>query len=231
MEQPKPLLDVVEVTKSYGDASALTPVLKSVSLQVRTGESLAIVGPSGSGKSTLLHLMGGLDRPTSGRVLLDGRDLQSLAEDQLAKVRNGEIGFVFQSHHLLPQCTVLENVLIPTLVAAERDGADERAHRLLTRVGLGHRLDHRPGQLSGGECQRVAVVRALINQPKLLLADEPTGSLDRAGADRLGALLAELNREEGVTLVVVTHSSLLAQGLQRTLELRDGVLVPRASAG
>jgi ABC-type lipoprotein export system ATPase subunit len=171
----------------------------------------------------LLNIIGALDVPTRGRVVLDGRELSALDESALAAIRNRQIGFVFQLHHLLPQCTVLENVLIPTLTGPA-DGAHERAVRLLGRVGLQDRLTHRPGQLSGGECQRVAVVRALINQPKLLLADEPTGSLDHASAVNLGRLLRELNKEEGVALIVVTHSLELAKSLPRVRELRDGVL-------
>jgi len=162
-------------------------------------------------------------------VVFGGRDLATLDDDALAAIRNREIGFVFQLHHLLPQCTVLENVLVPTLAGgtlASRQEAEERARRLLGRVGLGERLDYRPGQLSGGERQRTAVVRALINQPKLLLADEPTGSLDRASSDTLADLLVELNGEEGVALIVVTHSLELARRMSRVLELRDGALVP-----
>jgi predicted ABC-type transport system involved in lysophospholipase L1 biosynthesis ATPase subunit len=196
------------------------------------GESLAIVGPSGSGKSTLLHIIGTLDKPTSGSVTLSGQDLAVLDDHQVATVRNRQIGFVFQSHYLLPQCTVLENVLVPTLAtneAAARDGASERAQRLLKRVGLGERISHRPGELSGGERQRVAVVRALINQPQLLLADEPTGSLDQTSARDLGQLLLELNREEGVTLIIVTHARELAQRMARVLELKQGRLVHVAS--
>ena len=231
MPSPAPLLKLASVTKRYdapGKSEALT-VLKEVSLEVTRGESLAIVGPSGSGKSTLLQIIGTLDRPTSGSVALDGQDLGTLDEQQLAAVRNRQIGFVFQAHYLLPQCTVLENVLVPTLACAEirlRDGAGERAERLLQRVGLGERKSHRPGELSGGERQRVAVVRALINQPQLLLADEPTGSLDHTSAQQLGQLLLELNREEGVTLIVVTHALDLARHMGRVLELTDGRLGP-----
>src|SRR6266550_3681549 len=176
--------------------------------------------------SPLLRLA---DRSSSGQVLLDGRELNQLDDIQLAAVRNRDIGFIFQSHHLLPQCTVLENVLVPTLAnkdAALRNGAVERATRLLETVGLGARLTHRPGQLSGGERQRVAVVRALINQPKLLLADEPTGALDRASAQTLGDLLVQINREEGVTLILVTHALDLAMRMGRVMELRDGRLAP-----
>lgn len=235
MPPPAPLLNLSGVTKRYdspGKAAGLT-VLNGVSIEVTQGESLAIVGPSGSGKSTLLHIMGTLDRPTSGTVVLNGQDLAALDEQRLAAVRNRQIGFVFQSHYLLPQCTVLENVLVPTLAdpkAAARDGAEARAERLLRRVGLAERMSHPPGELSGGERQRVAVVRALTNQPQLLLADEPTGSLDQASARELGQLLLELNGEEGVTLVVVTHALELAQRLARVMELKEGHLVPGKSA-
>jgi ABC-type lipoprotein export system ATPase subunit len=233
---PAPLLKLVNVTKRYdspANAGALT-VLDQVTLEVARGESLAIVGPSGSGKSTLLQIIGTLDRPTSGSVTLDGHDLNGLDDLQIAAVRNRQLGFVFQSHYLLPQCTVWENVLVPTLACSDTalyDGAGERAARLLKRVGLGERKSHRPGELSGGERQRVAVVRALINQPQLLLADEPTGSLDHASAQALGQLLLELNREEGVTLIVVTHARDLAQRMGRVLELKDARLAPAEARG
>ena len=225
-----PVLKLNDVSKRYespGGAEAVS-VLRDVTLEIGPGESVAIIGPSGSGKSTLLNIIGTLDRPSAGQVLLDSRDLSRLDDLQLASVRNREIGFVFQAHHLLPQCTVLENVLVPTLAhkdAGLRNSAVERAKRLLEKVGLAARETHRPGQLSGGERQRVAVVRALINQPKLLLADEPTGALDRASAQNLADLLVQLNREEGVTLIVVTHALDLAKRMGRVLELRDGRLV------
>jgi len=193
------------------------------------GESLAVLGPSGCGKSTLLNLLGTLDQPTSGEVWLEGVDLQTLDARGIARIRNRRLGFVFQLNHLLPQCTVMENVLIPTLADPHaRPGAEctQRAERLLERVGLADRRHHRPGQLSGGERQRTALVRALINEPPLLLADEPTGSLDRAAAESLGELLAELNREEGVTLVVATHSLELAQRMARICQIRNGALEP-----
>ena len=250
-----PLLALTDVTKCYvaTDATDALTVLRDVNLQLTPGEAIAIVGPSGSGKSTLLNIIGTLDRPDCGSVRLDDRELTTLSERELAAVRAREIGFVFQLHHLLPQCTVLENILIPTLALSEGetgrrgDGArgrvlpfrpvahsparpvaersEERARRLLERVGLSGRLSHRPGQLSGGERQRAAVVRALINEPKLLLADEPTGSLDRAAAENLAQLLVELNREEGVSLIVVTHALPLAAQMSRRLALRDGTLV------
>ena len=213
-----PILQLLGVSKDYDGVQ----VLRKVNLEVRPGESIAIVGPSGSGKSTLLNIIGTLDRPSAGQVLLDGQDLSQLDNAKLAEVRNRQIGFVFQSHHLLPHCDVLENVLVPTLVNKVDQTA--RGKKLLERVGLGHRLTHRPGQLSGGERQRVAVVRALINGPKLLLADEPTGSLDRASADELGQLLVELNREQGLTLIVVTHAMDLAARMGQRYEIRQGEL-------
>jgi len=229
MPDPSPILVLENVSKRYiaPDGGDAPYVLHDVSLVLASGQSLAVVGPSGSGKSTLLNIMGTLDRPTSGRVLLDGRDVSGLGDEALAAVRNRRIGFVFQLHHLLPQCTAMENVLVPTLAggkATDTGGAEKRARALLDRVGLGARLDYRPGQLSGGERQRVAVARALINRPALLLADEPTGSLDRAASEDLARLLADLNREEGVTLVVVTHSPALAARMARTMELGDGSL-------
>lgn len=225
-----PLLKVSNLTKRYDspDSHGSLTVLDNVSLEVGRGESLAIVGPSGSGKSTLLQIIGTLDHATTGEISLDGKNLKELNEIELAAVRNQQIGFVFQSHYLLPQCTVLENVLVPTLAGAKRsarEGAGTRAEQLLKRVGLGQRMDHRPGELSGGERQRAAVVRALINQPQLLLADEPTGSLDHASALQLGQLLVELNQEEGVTLIIVTHASELAQKMGRVLALKDGRLM------
>ncbi len=229
MEDGKPVLELVNVDKEYRSPSGAeaVQVLKDVSLTVAEGESIAVTGPSGSGKSTLLNLMGALDHPSSGVVRLGGRDLAGLPDEDLADIRNREVGFVFQRHHLLPQCTVLENVLVPTLPHAPRrrnPEAVERARTLLDRVGLMHRLSHRPGQLSGGECQRAAVVRALINRPRLVLADEPTGSLDRATAEILVQLLEELHIECDTTLVMVTHSEELAARVGRSLSLADGRL-------
>jgi len=251
-----PLLQLNDVTKRYaasGGADGVS-VLAGITLEIARGESLAIVGPSGSGKSTLLQIIGTLDRVTSGEVWLDGKKLAALDDRQLAEVRNRQIGFVFQSHYLLPQCTVIENVLVPTLACSSRreeapfkaairdaqsainqslltsaatETATARAERLLKRVGLSERLHHRPGQLSGGERQRVAVVRALINQPQLLLADEPTGALDHASATALGQVLVELNQEEGVTLIVVTHAMDLARRMGRVMELQDGRLAEK----
>jgi ABC-type lipoprotein export system ATPase subunit len=225
-------LKLQDVSKSYQSVLNAPPVrvLDAVRLEVQAGESLAIVGPSGSGKSTLLNMIGALDRPTSGQVFFQGDDLGKWDERELAAFRHSRLGFIFQAHHLLPQCTVLENVLVPTLAApqsaADRQDALARAGRLLERVGLGARKDHRPGQLSGGERQRAAVVRALINQPQLLLADEPTGALDRAAAVGLSRLLLELNAEEKVTLILVTHAPELAGRMQRRCQILDGRLEP-----
>ena len=229
MDSGAALLKVVNVAKWYEASSAggrLT-ILDGINLDVPRGASIAIVGPSGSGKSTLLNIIGTLDRPSAGQVLLEGTDITSLDDAELAAVRNRSIGFIFQAHHLLPHCTVLENVLVPTLAASGRaeKARVDLGRRLLDRVGLGQRLHHRPGQLSGGEKQRVAVVRALINEPRLLLADEPTGSLDRASATELGQLLVDMNHEQRVTLIIVTHAPELARRMHRVLELRERQLV------
>ncbi len=223
------MLVLRNVSKSYDTPSGegRTTVLKDISLSVAEREAVAIVGPSGSGKSTLLNICGALDRPSSGTVSFAGTDLAGLKDQELARIRNEDIGFVFQLHHLLPQCTVLENVLVPTVPFHARHDDGEiraRAEALLAKVGLERHLDYFPAQLSGGELQRVAVVRALINKPKLVLADEPTGSLDHVSAENLGRLLVRLNKDEGLTLVVVTHSAALAALLDRTLRLKDGLL-------
>lgn len=223
------MLELINVTKSYqtpGNKDGVC-VLKNITLKVTKGQSIVIVGPSGSGKSTLLNIIGALDRPSEGRVLFDGKDLAELNEVELARIRNRQIGFVFQLHHLLPQCTVLENVLVPTLAGKTHLSKQEiqgRATNLLQRVGLKDHLLHSPGQLSGGQRQRVAVVRALINSPKLLLADEPTGSLDKDAAENIAELLVELNRSEEVTLITVTHSLKLAEMIGNVMELSDGLL-------
>lgn len=227
MNGDTPILDLKEVSKEYPSVPEPVRVLRDIGFRLDTGECVAIVGPSGCGKSTLLNLMGTLDAPSSGRVLFRGRDIAGLSPVELARLRNREIGFVFQLHHLLPQCTVIENVLVPTLVAPDAQDAYERAEKLLARVGLGDRLHHRPGQLSGGERQRAAVVRALINRPSLLLADEPTGSLNEEGAEHLADLILDLSREEGMAMAVVTHSLAIAGRIGRILELRDGRLAPR----
>jgi len=219
----KPLLLLADVHKSFELASNRVDVLRGVSFELGAGESLAITGPSGSGKSTLLHLIGTLDRPTAGTVEIEGRVPFELPEPELARFRNATVGFVFQDPHLLPQYSVLENVLIPTL--AHRDGNGrhvERARGLLDRVGLTRRLEHRPAELSGGERQRVAVARALIRGPRLLLCDEPTGSLDHEAAAAVSELLLSLHRDEGNVLIVVTHSLELAARFERRFELREG---------
>ncbi|MCD6288145.1 MAG: ABC transporter ATP-binding protein [Candidatus Hydrogenedentes bacterium] len=223
------LVELDNVSRQYESYPEPTRVLNGVNMRVATGDTVAVVGPSGCGKSTLLNILGTLDRPTDGSVRFDGRDLADLTETETALFRNRHIGFVFQLHHLLPQCTVLENVLVPTLVNRDSHGARDRAVDLLKRVGLGDRMDRKPGLLSGGERQRTAVVRALINQPRLLLADEPTGSLSRQGANELTHLILELNREENMTLIVVTHSVEVAEMMDSVFELRDGHLVKGSS--
>ncbi len=227
---PPMLAELSNVTKSYRNGADAVPVLNGVSLTIGEGETVAIVGPSGCGKSTLLNLLGALDRPDSGELRVAGQELTKLGPEELAAFRNTTVGFVFQLHHLLPQCTVLENVLVPSIVrkGADRAALRDRAKSLLDAVGLSHRLDHRPGQLSGGERQRAAVARALINAPKLLLADEPTGALDRASAERLAELLAGVREREKITIVLVTHAPDLARRMGRVLELRDGKLVDAA---
>jgi len=220
-----PLVQAIELEKRYVDGPAVVSVLEGLDLDIEPGERIAIVGESGVGKSTLLHLLGALDRPTAGRILFDGDDVFARREPDLAGFRNREVGFVFQFHHLLPDFTALENVMLPALIAGEafRD-ASSRATALLERVGLQARLAHRPGQLSGGEQQRVAVARALVRRPRLLLADEPTGNLDPATGEGVQQLLMELNREHGSALVVATHNARLAAAMGRTLRLAAGRL-------
>jgi lipoprotein-releasing system ATP-binding protein len=218
-------LEVRSIAKQFPTRGEPLVVLRDASLQLTVGENVAIVGPSGSGKSTLLHIIGTLDQPTSGNVSLDGTNPFELAESDLARFRNQNIGFIFQEHHLLPQLSVLENVLIPTI--AEGKSSDEqmaRAEQLLERVGLSNRREHRPAELSGGERQRVAVARSLICNPLLLLADEPTGSLDRTNALSVTQLLLDLQQQEKTMLIVVTHSGEIARLLQKQCELDDGVL-------
>jgi lipoprotein-releasing system ATP-binding protein len=218
-------LDVIDVTKEYLTRAEPLVVLRGVSLQLSAGENVAIVGPSGSGKSTLLHILGTLERPTSGAVRMDGQDPFSFDERALADFRNHHVGFVFQEHYLLPQLSVLENVLVPVLAEGSvKQPMIDRAHDLLERVGLAQRLEHRPAELSGGERQRVAVARALLRKPRVVLADEPTGSLDRTSAGAVGELLLRLQHEEQNMLVVVTHSHELANRMQRQYELDAGQL-------
>lgn len=225
-----PLLKVEDIRREYPTPGDPLVVLGGVGLEVDRGQSVAIMGPSGSGKSTLLHIIGTLDRPTSGSVALEGVDPFSLSPADLAAFRNAKIGFVFQDHHLLPQCTVLENVLIPTLVSAKGgDDPEQRARDLIDRVGLSDRIDHRPAELSGGERQRVAVARALINSPLLLLCDEPTGNLDRKATESIGDLFKQLQAEAENILIVVTHSADFARLFDRGYQLTDGALEPLRS--
>jgi ABC-type lipoprotein export system ATPase subunit len=220
-------LNLDHIQKSYAGPSGRVDVLKDVHLNVFQGQTVAIAGPSGCGKSTLLNIVGLLDKPTAGRVILEGRDLTSLPESEAAAVRNQKMGFVFQMHHLLPQCSVLENVLMPTLAAKNKTAHNElrqRAENLLERVGLKDRMRYRPGQLSAGQRQRAAIVRAMICQPVLLLADEPTGALDRDNAEQVAQLMIELNRQEKITLIVATHSMELAGKMERHYQLTQGIL-------
>jgi lipoprotein-releasing system ATP-binding protein len=233
---PGPLVHALQIEKRYVDGPAVVQVLAELDLAVEPGERIAVVGESGVGKSTLLHILGALDRPSGGRLLFDGDDVFARREPELAAFRNREVGFVFQFHHLLADFTALENVMLPSLIAREPVAATRaRAGELLERVGLGHRLAHRPGQLSGGEQQRVAVARALTRRPRLLLADEPTGNLDPATGEDVQQLILDLNREHGSALVVATHNERLAAAMNRTLRLIDGHLeegtVPVARRG
>ncbi len=223
-------LTLTDVHKSFqtgarGRSGHVVEVLRGVSFELRAGDSLAILGPSGSGKSTLLHLIGTLDRPTTGSIEIDGEVPHDLAERELAAFRNRRVGFVFQDHHLLPQYTVLENVLVPAMAPSSNADSEEvvnRARELIDRVGLGDRLHHRPAELSGGESQRVAVARSLIHRPTLLLCDEPTGNLDRETARNVASLLLDLHRQENSILLAVTHSLELASLLDRRFELQEG---------
>lgn len=218
------MLAVSNLSKEFPTPLGVLPILSGVSFTLKNGEAASIMGPSGSGKSTLLYILGGLEPPTAGKVSLDGRNPFELPEDELAAFRNQQIGFVFQDHYLLPQCTVLENVLTPTLVAHDEHADDDftgRAHELLAHVGLSERVEHRPAELSGGEKQRVALARALIRQPTLLLCDEPTGSLDREAAESVISLLLDLHQQQQTILVVVTHNPELANRLPKQFNLRD----------
>ena len=224
------MLAVNRISKSYPTPRGPLTVLSEVSFSLEPGDAAAIMGPSGSGKSSLLYILGGLEPPSSGTVTLDGRNPFTLDPNALAAFRNRSIGFVFQDHCLLPQCTVLENVLVPTLVAPARGDAD-RARALLDQVGLSDRFDHRPAELSGGERQRAAIARALIRQPQLLLCDEPTGNLDRASANAVASLLVDLHRRENAILIVVTHSAPLASLLPIRFDLIDRRLAQTTAEG
>lgn len=223
------MLEVNHLTKEYQTPQGLLPILSDVSLALERGDAVSIMGPSGSGKSTLLYIVGALEEPTSGAVMLDGQNAFALKERELAAFRNREVGFVFQDHCLLPQCTVLENVLTPTLVAPSQSDAPERARALIEQVGLSERMHHRPAELSGGEKQRAALARALIMKPLLLLCDEPTGNLDEQSAEVVASLLLELHRQQETILMVVTHNAELAARfplrfrlVERRLVRRDG---------
>jgi lipoprotein-releasing system ATP-binding protein len=219
------VLEARQVQKSFQQGPVTLDVLRGIDVAINAAERLAIVGASGSGKTTLLQILGGLDRPTNGHVLVDGRDIHSLSERERGELRNHALGFVYQFHHLLPEFSALENVAMPLLVRRmQTSEAKDRAREILTRVGLGQRLDHRPHQLSGGERQRAAVARALVTQPKLVLADEPTGNLDGKNAEQVFELMLELNRERHTSLVIVTHDLRIAARMERALEIDGGKL-------
>lgn len=221
------MIEVAGLSKIYETPGAVLRVLDGLELEIAAGEAVAIVGPSGSGKTTLLNLLGALDRPSGGSIHIANEDLGGLTSVAAARFRNRTLGFIFQQHHLLPQLTVLENVLVPRLAGGWEESAaatTKRAHELLDKVGLAHRLTHLPWQLSGGEKLRAAVARALLNRPCLLLADEPTGLLDEAATDLVADLLLQLNGDEAVTMIVVTHNAALARKIGRTLELTQGKL-------
>ncbi|WP_312581197.1 lipoprotein-releasing ABC transporter ATP-binding protein LolD [Atlantibacter hermannii] len=219
------LLQCDNLCKRYQEGNVQTDVLRNVSFTIQSGEMMAIVGSSGSGKSTLLHLLGGLDTPTSGDVIFNGQAMSGLSSAAKAELRNRELGFIYQFHHLLPDFTALENVAMPLLIGKKKtDEVQSRALEMLNAVGLGHRSNHRPSELSGGERQRVAIARALVNNPRLVMADEPTGNLDARNADSIFALLGELNQRQGTAFLVVTHDLQLARRMSRQLEMRDGHL-------
>lgn len=219
------VIDARQLMKSYVQPASRLDVLKGVTFQVKEGEFLAVVGPSGAGKSTLLHIIGGLDKPSSGTVSVDGEDIYRLGDKARAKIRSRKIGFIFQFYHLLPEFSALENVLLPAMVCGRNTDMSflkARAGELLGKVGLSHRLEHRPSELSGGEQQRVAIARSLMNEPKILLCDEPTGNLDSASGAEIINLLAELNRDKKLTLIIVTHDSGIARRAQKIVMMKDG---------
>ena len=226
------MLELSHVRKEYVTGRGALPILEDINLTLERGDAMAIMGPSGSGKSTLLYLLGGLEPPTAGTIMLDGENPYTLAEKELASFRNRHIGFVFQDHHLLPQCTVLENVLLPTIVAP-LTGIDyeARARSLLARVGLAERIDHRPAELSGGEKQRVALARALVTEPRMLLCDEPTGNLDQETGARVIELMFTLARKHGTAIILITHDPGLAKRADRMLTLSKGVILETEAKG
>jgi putative ABC transport system ATP-binding protein len=224
-EIPRPIIEVIDLKRTIATPTHKVEILRGINLTIPQGEFAAIMGPSGSGKSTLLGLLAGLDSATSGHIILDGEDITGLSEDRMSEVRGRKIGFVFQSFQLIPTLTAEENVLLPAELAGAGPDVVQRARGLLTRVGLTDRMDHYPVQLSGGEQQRVALARAFITKPPILLADEPTGNLDGKTGTQVLDMLLELNRQEGATLVMVTHDPALAQHADRVITLRDGVVV------
>lgn len=219
------LLIASNITKHYTEGTTQTQVLKNVSFSLEEKELVAIVGSSGSGKSTLLHTLGGLDQPSSGEVFIQGQSLQQASQDELAKLRNQYLGFVYQFHHLMADFSALENVMMPMLIGRQnKSEAQDRAEKMLSAVGLSHRISHKPAALSGGERQRVAIARALVNNPALVLADEPTGNLDRKTTESIFELIQQLNQEQGIAFLLVTHDLHLAEKLQRRMIMQDGVL-------
>ena len=220
-----PVLQALALSQTFSDGHLNVEVLKAINFEVFAGEQIAIIGTSGSGKSTLLHLLGGLSKPSQGEVWVDGQNISELSAKQQGVLRNRALGFVYQFHHLLPEFSALENVAMPLLIrGTDRNEAEDRAAKLLEQTGLGQRLEHKPGELSGGERQRAAVARALVTQPKCVLADEPTGNLDHLTADHIHGMMAELNQQYGTALVVVTHDRQLAARMRRQMRLVDGVL-------
>ncbi len=222
------LFELEKINKNFEIAGTKREILKNISLKINKGESIAIIGPSGSGKTTLLNIIGTLDLPSSGLIKFNNVDLKKHSENQLAEIRNQNIGFIFQLHHLLPQLSLLENVLVPTIPQkdkSKRKSAQKRAMNLLNDLGLIERINQRPGQLSGGECQRAAVVRALINEPSIILADEPTGSLDNKSAEQIGKLLSDITKNHNIATVVVTHSTKLANMMDKVYRIENGNLI------
>ena len=219
-------IELKNLSKSFSKGEREINVLKDVGLGIKRGEMIALLGVSGAGKSTLLHILGGLDQPSAGSVVYDGRDIYNMGEKQLSDFRNKEIGFVFQSHHLLPEFSALENVMMPALIGRmKRNEADRQAHSLLEKVGLSERVSHKPGELSGGEQQRVALARAIMLSPNVLLADEPTGNLDSKTGDEIFSLMVEMNKSLGLTFVMVTHNEKLAAQVDRQIRVQDGRII------